>query len=766
MSKIKDKYNDYEGPAGGWGALKSVARNWMASKKILQNARAMLKTNQPAGFDCPGCAWGDAPEKGAFKFCENGAKAVNWESTANLVTPDFFAKTTVTALLKQNDHDLERNGRLTHPMRYDANLDTYVEVSWDEAFSIIAAHLKAQESPDAVEFYTSGRASNEAAFLYQLFARGYGTNNLPDCSNMCHEASGVGMKETIGVGKGTVVIQDFDLADCIFVIGQNPGTNHPRMLEPLREAVDRGAKVVCLNPLKERGLERFQNPQDKLEMLTNDSEPTHTAFYHPNLGGDMAAMRGIAKWFLQWEREGQAVLDHEFIREHTVGLDEYMALVDATDWGLIESQSGLSKEQIGNMAAMHRDAERVIMCWAMGVTQHRHSVQIIQEIVSVQLLRGQVGKPGCGLSPVRGHSNVQGDRTVGIWEKPSKALLDSLDKRFQFKSPRHEGHNTVQAIAAMERGTSKVFIGLGGNFAQATPDTLRTHAALRQCDLTVHIATKLNRSHLIHGKDALILPCLGRSERDMQQEGIQGITVEDTFSMVHISSGILEPASKHLKSEPAIVAGMAKAVLGNHPIDWDWVIADYGRIRDLIEDTIDGFSNYNQRLKEPGGFHLGNAADERRWLTPSGKAEFKANPLPDSLLQETVPDNDEQPDLILQTLRSHDQYNTTIYSYNDRYRGIHGKRDIVFMNPDDIARLGFNAGDHVDIVSLWNDNRTRRIHGFEIIPYDLPAGQCAAYYPETNPLVPLESFGDKTYTPTSKFIAIKLEQSQPIDNPI
>lgn len=756
--KIKDKFNDYEAPAGGWGALKSVARNWVASHKIVQNARAMLKTNQPAGFDCPGCAWGDNPHKGAFKFCENGAKAVNWESTASLVTPDFFAATTVTALLNQSDHELEKHGRLTHPLRYDAVLDTYVACAWDEAFALVAKHLKAQPSPDAVEFYTSGRASNEAAFLYQLFARAYGTNNLPDCSNMCHEASGVGMKETIGVGKGTVVIEDFDVADCVFIIGQNPGTNHPRMLETLREVVARGAKVICLNPLKERGLERFQNPQMKLEMLTNESEPTHTAYYHPHLGGDMAVMRGIAKWFLHWERAGQAVLDHDFIAQHTTGLDAYVALVDATEWAQIEAQSGLTRAEIGNMAAMHRDSQRVIMCWAMGVTQHRHSVQIVQEIVHVQLLRGQIGKPGCGLSPVRGHSNVQGDRTVGIYETPPAALLDALDRRFKFKSPRHDGHNTVLAIEAMERGDAKVFIGLGGNFAQATPDTARTHAALRQCDLTVHIATKLNRSHLVHGKDALILPCLGRSECDMQAQGQQGVTVEDTFSMVHISSGILQPASPHLKSEPAIIAGMAKATLGNRPIDWDWVIEDYGRIRDLIEDTIDGFADFNRRLLQPGGFHLGNAADERRWLTPSGKAQFQANPLPESLLQLTVPGSAAHPDLILQTLRSHDQYNTTVYSYNDRYRGIHGKRDIVLMNPNDIARLGLVQGEKVDVVSLWGDGRERRVCGFEVVPYDLPAGQCAAYYPETNPLVPLESFGDKTWTPTSKFIAVKFER--------
>lgn len=769
---MSDKRNvkSYRAPAAGWGALKSVTKSWLGSEKPLKNLRAMLKTNQNKGFDCPGCAWGESPESGLVKFCENGAKAVNWESTGRYVDPDFFAQYPVKALKRHTDYWLESQGRLTHPMRYNRDTDHYEPVSWDDAFALIATHLKQLDSPHQAEFYTSGRASNEAAYLYQLFVRAFGTNNFPDCSNMCHEASGQGMKPTIGVGKGTVVFDDFARADAIFVIGQNPGTNHPRMLEPLREAVRRGAQVVCFNPLKERGLERFQHPQHPLEMLTNGSEPTNTAYFRPALGGDMAVMRGIAKWLLAWEREAQennqpAVFDHDFLQQHTEGLDEYLAQVDATSWDHIEQQSGLSKDEIRLAATMYRRAERVIMCWAMGVTQHRHSVSTVQEIVNVQLLRGNVGKPGAGLSPVRGHSNVQGDRTMGIDEKPPVWLLDALEERFSFSVPREAGHNTVQAIQAMEAGNAKVFIGLGGNFAQATPDTPRTHVALANCDLTVQISTKLNRSHLITGKDALILPCLGRTEIDMQASGQQGITVEDTFSMVHISYGQLPPSSAQLRSEPAIVAGIAKATLGNYPVDWDALIANYDRIRDLISDTIPGFADFNTKLQHPGGFHLGNAAAQRRWQTPSAKAQLVANNLPEELVNVEVLARGDKPDLILQTLRSHDQYNTTIYGMDDRYRSVFGARDVLFVNPQDIEKLGFEDGDKVDITSLWSDGKLRQVKQFMLVAYDIPQGQAAAYYPETNPLVPLESYGDGTFTPTSKFIAVKLSKSAP-DNRI
>ncbi|MCE1114259.1 MULTISPECIES: FdhF/YdeP family oxidoreductase [Pseudomonas] len=755
---------DYKGPAAGWGALKSVTKSWLGSENAFKNLRAMLKTNQNGGFDCPGCAWGESPESDMVKFCENGAKAVNWEATGRSVDPAFFAKYSVSALLEQTDYWLEYQGRLTHPMRYDAATDHYVETSWDEAFALIGQHLNSLESPDQAEFYTSGRASNEAAFLYQLFVRAYGTNNFPDCSNMCHEASGVGMSQTLGVGKGTVVFHDLELADAIFVIGQNPGTNHPRMLEPLREAVKRGAQVVCFNPLKERGLERFQHPQHPLEMLSNGSESTSTAYFRPALGGDMAAMRGIAKYLLQWEREAQLnheppVFDHAFIAEHTSGVEDYLAVVEATPWDHIVEQSGLTKAEIELAARMYRKAERVIMCWAMGVTQHRHSVATVQEIVNLQLLRGNVGKPGAGLSPVRGHSNVQGDRTMGIDEKPRAQLLDALEKRFQFQVPRAHGHNAVLAIKAMEEGQAKVFIALGGNFAQATPDTPRTHAALRNCALTVQISTKLNRSHLVTGRDALILPCLGRTEIDIQSEGPQGVTVEDTFSMVHISHGQLKPRSPHLRSEPAIVAGMAKATLGNTPIDWMYAIADYSRIRSMIADVIPGFAGFNERLQHPGGFHLGNNAADRSFRTATGKARFTPSALPEQLVNDQVLARGDKPDLILQTLRSHDQYNTTLYGLDDRYRGVFGLREVVFVNEADIRRLGFEPGEQVDLVSLWADGRERRVSGFRLVAYDVPEGQAAAYYPETNPLVPLESYGEGTYTPTSKFVAIKLQKA-------
>ena len=757
---------DYNGPAAGWGALKSVTKAWLGSENAFKNLRMMLKTNQNGGFDCPGCAWGESPESDMVKFCENGAKAVNWEATGRSVDPAFFAQYSVSALAEQSDYWLEYQGRLTHPMRYDAATDHYVETTWDEAFALIARHLNALESPDQAEFYTSGRASNEAAFLYQLFVRAFGTNNFPDCSNMCHEASGVGMSSTLGVGKGTVVFHDLEEADAIFVIGQNPGTNHPRMLEPLREAVKRGAQVVCFNPLKERGLERFQHPQHPFEMLSNGSEPTNTAYFRPALGGDMAVMRGIAKFLLLWEREAQAkgepaVFDHAFIAEHTDGVDAYLAAVDATSWEHIVEQSGLNLAEIELAARMYRKAERMIMCWAMGVTQHRHSVPTVQEIVNLQLLRGNVGKPGAGLSPVRGHSNVQGDRTMGIDEKPPARLLDALEKRFQFKVPRAHGHNAVLAIKAMEEQRAKVFIGLGGNFAQATPDTPRTHAAMRNCALTVQISTKLNRSHLVTGRDALILPCLGRTEIDLQAEGPQGVTVEDTFSMVHISHGQLKPRSPHLRSEPAIIAGMAQATLGKHPIDWTWAVGDYARIRDLIADVIPGFADFNARLAQPGGFHLGNAAARREWNTATGKAQFTPSALPEQLVNAQVLARGDKPDLILQTLRSHDQYNTTLYGLDDRYRGVFGLREVVFVNEADIRRLGFEPGEHVDMVSLWEDGRERRVSGFRLVAYDLPEGQAAAYYPETNPLVPLDSYGEGTYTPTSKFVAIKFEKAKP-----
>ena len=761
----RPRYRPYTGAAAGWGALRSVASSWLDSKQPLKNIRALLKTNQNGGFDCPGCAWGDSPEEGAVKFCENGAKAVNWEATTRRVDAAFFARHSVSQLREQSDYWLEYQGRLTEPMRYDRASDHYQPISWDAAFRLIADHLNALESPNQAEFYTSGRTSNEAAYLYQLFVRAYGSNNFPDCSNLCHEASGVALGQSIGVGKGSVTFDDFAQADAIFVLGQNPGTNHPRMLEPLREAVARGAQVVCFNPLKERGLERFQHPQHLVEMLANGSAPLNTAFFRPALGGDMAAMRGIAKFLLYWDREARAngepsVFDRAFIEQHTSGVEGYLATLDATRWEAIEEQSGLGLVELEHAARIYRGAERVIICWAMGITQHRHSVATIQEITNLQLLRGNLGKPGAGLCPVRGHSNVQGDRTMGINERPPAALLDALEKRFGFAVPRQPGHNVVAAIEAMLAGHSKVFIGLGGNFAQATPDSVRTHRALQGCNLTVQISTKLNRSHLTLGRDALILPCLGRTDIDRQAAGPQAVTVEDSFSMIHASHGQLEPLSPLMRSEPAIIAGMAQATIGKQPVDWQALIEDYSQIRHLIAETIPGFTDFNQRLRTPGGFHLDNPAAARRWNTASERAHFVANLLPDSLLNEAVRSSGERPDLILQTLRSHDQYNTTVYGLDDRYRGVKGQRRVIFMNGADIRRLGFEPGQKVDIRSLWNDGIERKVEGFTLLAFDILPGQAAAYYPEANPLVPLGSHGIGSYTPTSKSIAICLKPAK------
>ncbi|MEB0226606.1 FdhF/YdeP family oxidoreductase [Pseudomonas sp. 10S4] len=758
------RYKPYKGAAGGWGALASVARAWLTSDNALKNLRMMLKTNKNGGFDCPGCAWGDSKEAGMVAFCENGAKAVNWEATKRRVDAAFFAKHSVSSLLDQSDYWLEYQGRLTEPMSYDAETDRYKPISWEDAFALIGKHLQGLSSPDQAEFYTSGRASNEAAYLYQLFVRSFGTNNFPDCSNMCHEASGVALAQSVGVGKGTVTFDDFEHADAIFVWGQNPGTNHPRMLEPLREAVKRGAQVVCVNPLKERGLERFQHPQHPIEMLTNSDKPTNTAYFRPALGGDMALMRGMAKFLLQWEREAQqtgqpSVFDHDFLNEHSANVLEYLGAIDDTPWAQIVEQSGLTLVEVEQAARMYAKGKNVIMCWAMGITQHRHSVATIQEIANLMLLRGNIGRPGAGLCPVRGHSNVQGDRTMGINERPPVAFLDSLERRFQFKVPRENGHNVVEAIHAMADGRAKVFIGLGGNFAQATPDSPRTFQALSNCDLTVQISTKLNRSHLAHGKDALILPCLGRTDIDIQTEGPQAVTVEDSFSMVHASNGQLQALSNQMRSEPAIIAGIAAASLGSKPVDWNWLVADYARIRDLIADTIPGFRDFNERVKNPGGFYLGNSAGARKWNTPSGRANFRANVLPKDLVHERTRATGILPDLIMQSMRSHDQYNTTIYGLDDRYRGVKGQRDVLFVNEADIIRLGFKPGQKADIVSIWDDGRERRVKGFTLLAFDIPAGQAAAYYPEVNPLVPLESTGDGSHTPTSKFVAIRLEMA-------
>ncbi|MCT4706483.1 FdhF/YdeP family oxidoreductase [Enterobacteriaceae bacterium H11S18] len=748
--KFKPAIKPYSAAAGGWGSLEATTRFVLDSKHALKNLRNLMRMNKAKGFDCPGCAWGD-DNKSTFSFCENGAKAVTWEATRRFIDAQFFAAHSVSKLYQQSDYFLEYQGRLTEPLRYNAQTDHYEPISWDDAFELIAQHIREMDHPDQLELYTSGRASNEASYLYQLFGRMAGTNNFPDCSNMCHEASGSGLKRSIGVGKGTIHLDDFDKANAIFVFGQNPGTNHPRMLHSLRHAAENGAQIVTFNTLRERGLERFADPQKPLEVITPMAGSISTNYYQPNLGGDMAAVRGMAKALLEMWRGGQGdVFDERFLAEHTHGVEAWFAEVDSTSWEHITQQSGLSEQQLRDAAAVWQRAERVICTWAMGITQHKHSLNTVREIVNLQLLGGHLGKPGAGLCPVRGHSNVQGNRTMGIDEKPSAALLDSLASHFDFEPPRRAGHNTVQALAAMLRDEVKVLIALGGNLAAAAPDSPRTEEALRRCGLTVHISTKLNRSHLVPGKDGLILPTLGRTEADVQATGRQFVTVEDSFSMVHASEGIGNPIAETQRSETAIVAGVADAVLGKEKLDWLSLAADYHLIRDHIAATLPGFMNFNQRCDIPGGFYLGNAAAELRFATPSGKAEFSAAPLPESLFGEL------NAPFALQTLRSHDQYNTTIYGLDDRYRGVYGQREVLFINPQDLAALGLQDGDLVDIETVWNDGIVRKVSGFKIVPYAIPRGNLAAYYPETNPLVPLESVGDGTGTPTSKSVPVKI----------
>ncbi len=748
--------------AGGWGALKSCGKRLLQSGKPFSGAMAMLKANQPDGFDCPGCAWGDPEHGSSFEFCENGVKAVAWEATKQRVTPEFFARHSVAELRGWTDYALEHEGRLTEPMRYNPATDHYESVAWATAFAEIGAQLKALEHPDQAEFYTSGRASNEAAFLYQLFVRLYGTNNFPDCSNMCHEASGVALTEAIGIGKGTVQLEDFEKADSIFVFGQNPGTNHPRMLADLRRATARGAQVVVFNTLKEKGLQRFADPQDPLEMLKFGSEPTSTLYFQPRLGGDMAAVRGMSKAVFAADAERRAageppILDDAFIAAHCAGLEDWRARVEATDWAKIEAQSGLSRADLERAAGIYMASDGVIATWAMGITQHRHSVQTIREIANFMFLRGNIGRPGAGLCPVRGHSNVQGDRTVGINENPSAAFLDSLERELGVPMPRRPGHNVVAAIGAMLDGSAKAFIGLGGNFARATPDSALVAAAMSKLDLTVHIATKLNHCHLLPGKAGYLLPCLGRTEIDRNSKGArQLVTVEDSMSMVHGSGGINGPASKSLKSEIAIVAGIAQATVGAEAVDWSALADDHDLIREMIARVLPAFKGFNARVRAKRGFWLRNPAAEREWTTSTGRANFGAVDLPEATEWQQV--QGQAHGFVLQTFRSHDQYNTTIYGMDDRYRGVYGEREVIFINPADMKGLGAAAGDRIEVIGQAEDGRDRRVKGFKLVPYDIPPGCLAGYYPELNALVPHGAFGEKSHTPISKSIRVRLRR--------
>jgi molybdopterin-dependent oxidoreductase alpha subunit len=743
--------SEYSHPAGGWDALQAVARA-LRAQSVTEGTSALLRNNQPDGFDCPGCAWPDPKHTSSFEFCENGAKAVSWEATKKRTTPEFFAAHPVAELWNWTDHDLENQGRLTHPVVYDRATDRFLPLSWDDAFARIGATLAALPDPDMVEFYTSGRASNEAAFLFQLFGRAYGTNNFPDCSNMCHEATSVGLPDSIGVGKGTVTLEDFEHCDAVFSFGHNPGTNHPRMMGTLRDISRRGAPIVVFNPLKERALERFANPKSTLEMATFSSTPIASEYVQLRVGGDAAALQGIMKHVLARDAASRAeggpgVLDRDFIAEHTQGFDGLRAQIEATPWEAIEDLSGLPRADLAQAADIYIKAERVILCYGMGITQHMHGTETVQQIANLLMLRGNIGREGAGICPLRGHSNVQGDRTVGITEKPSKTLLDGMEKRFGFRPPERHGHDAMQAIEAIAAGSTRALICLGGNLAVALPDHDAVFPAMRKLALAVHVATKLNRSHLLLAEQSFILPCLGRTERDVRETGPQSVTVEDSMSMVHASQGRLPPASDQLLSEPAIVARLARATLGaKHGIEWDAFAADYDKIRDAIEAVFADFADFNTRIREPGGFRLDVAASRRAWHTKSGKAQF----IPAKTLEEDPPARGDI--LTLTTLRSHDQYNTTIYGLNDRYRGITGRRDVVFMNAGDLAMRGLAHGDTVTLESAGG----RTLSGYTALAYDIPPGCVAAYYPEANVLMRLADHDRSSGTPAYKSVPVRV----------
>jgi len=735
--------------AAGVTAVKVAMQRSLKEMGPVRTARTLLRLNQPDGFDCMSCAWPDPdPEhRHRAEFCENGAKAVAEEATRARVTPEFFAEHSVSDLLQQTDHWLGKQGRLTHPMVRWPGSDHYQPISWHGALQVVADHLQALASPDEAVFYTSGRASNEAAFVYQLFVRAFGTNNLPDCSNMCHESSGVALIDTIGIGKGSVSLEDLYQADLIVLAGQNPGTNHPRMLSALEIAKKRGARIISINPLREAGLVNFHNPQYPRGVVGRGTDLTDLHL-QIRLNGDLALFQAIGALLVEWD-----AIDHEFVAASTEGFDEWRHHVAGADWDQVVAATGLTREQITQAARMIADSNATVYCWAMGLTQHRNAVATIKEVVNLALARGDIGKPGAGLCPVRGHSNVQGDRTMGIWEKPPQAFLDALDAEYGFEPPRHHGYDTVECIHAMLEGKASVFVALGGNFLHAAPDTAVTAEALERTALTVQISTKLNRSHLITGRTALILPTLGRTERDEQASGLQFITVEDSMSVVHASRGRLDPASEHLRSEVAIVTGIAEATLGpDSVVNWSAFGADYRRIRAGIERVVPGFEDYEQRVAQRGGFVLPHPPrDSRTFTTPSGKAHFTASPI-ETL--EVPPGH-----LLLQTLRSHDQFNTTVYGLSDRYRGIEGGRLVVMVNRRDLVAMGLRAGELVDIVACWDDGRDRRVRGFRIVEYDTPVGTAAAYYPETNPLVPLDSAAVGSNTPTSKSVVVRLEPS-------
>ncbi|MFQ3180813.1 MAG: molybdopterin-dependent oxidoreductase alpha subunit [Polaribacter sp.] len=738
--------------AVGVKAIASALTHIKDEVGIIKGIHLLKNLNQKDGFDCPGCAWPDPDAKRAFlaEYCENGAKAVAEEATKNKVSPLFFATHSVAALSKLSDYEIGKSGRITQPMYLPEGKDHYQEISWEAAFSIIGEELNSLDSPNEALFYTSGRTSNEAAFLYQLFVRQFGTNNLPDCSNMCHESSGAALVETLGIGKGSVTLDDFNHADLVIVMGQNPGTNHPRMLTALSETKKNGGKIITVNPLPEVGLMNYKDPQNPLKWIGSGQDLTDL-FLQVKINGDVALLKIILKLMKKKEvAYPGSVFNHDFIDKKTAGIAEMLEALDNYSIQKLLPQTGLLLEKIEEATALIINNEKIIICWAMGLTQHKNAVDNIRELVNILLLKGSIGKKGAGTCPVRGHSNVQGDRTMGIWEKPSDSFLDNLEKEFSFKAPRKHGLDVVASITAMHQKKAKVFIGMGGNFVSATPDTEFTAAALKNCSLTVQISTKLNRSHLIHGKKALILPCLGRSEEDIQASGAQFVSVENSMGIVHQSRGHLKPHSKKLLSEPAIVVGLANATFKNMKTDWTAFASNYDLIRSKIEATIPGFENYNDRVRIKGGFYLPNNARDNNYApTASGKANFTLNAPSDLKLESNQ--------FIMMTIRTHDQYNTTIYGLNDRYRGVLNERRVVFMNEEDMKTQNLKQLDLVDLTSHFKDEK-RIAKGFLVVGYNIPKQCTATYFPEANVLVPLKSVAKISNTPASKTVIISIEK--------
>ncbi|GAB4002726.1 FdhF/YdeP family oxidoreductase [Spirosoma daeguense] len=749
--EIKDPYNEAAGLTAVVKSFEHVLRGTGAGR----GWKALVNLNQKDGYDCPSCAWPDPDGHRSViaEYCESGAKAVADEvMTKHTASPVFFQRYTIADLLQKTDLWFGQQGRLTQPMILRSGSANYESISWNDAFQLIAKELKALKSPDEAIFYTSGRTSNEAAFLYQLFVRMFGTNNMPDCSNMCHESTSVALAESIGLGKASVTYDDYEKADVIMIMGQNPGTNAPRMMTPLEAAKRNGAKIIAVNPLHETGLLRFKDPQSPRDMLFGGEKLTDL-FLQVRINSDMAFLKAMCKLLLAEEQKTPGkVFDQSFIDQYTTGYNDFIKSLDKFDLSDLAAQCGLTIAQIQEAVDLIKHTRKFIICWAMGLTQHKNAVSTINEIINLLLLKGSIGIEGGGASPIRGHSNVQGDRTMGIWEKPKPEFLDALKRVFKFEPPREDGYDTVSSVQAMHEGKAKVFFGLGGNFAMAVSDTNYTAEALQKCKLTVHVSTKLNRSHLIHGETALILPCLGRTDRDIQATGEQFVSCESTTGVVAQSHGVVDPVVNTLKSEVAIIAELAKATLnGKSTVDWDGLVANYDRIRDLIEQVVPGFEKYNEQVRKPGGFYLPNGPRVRKFNTKDGKAHFTIN-APST-------HNLEPGELLLMTIRSHDQFNTTIYGNDDRYRGIYNERRIIFMHPDDIGNLKLQEKQVVDLHSNYNGKK-RTAHQFMVVPYDIPRGCCAAYFPETNVLVPIDSKAEKSHTPISKSIVITITPTE------